>query len=158
VVLTPHVGEFVRLGGRLVRDDVAFYRIAAVRDLAARTGAVVLLKGPTTIVAHPHGHARLSDTGDARLATAGTGDVLTGVVAAFLAAGMRPLEAAASGAWVHGRAGTLASPVGLVASDLAQVLPDVLAAVASGAADPAASGMMGRAPGHRNPTRGPHHG
>ena len=94
-VLTPHEGEFRRLGGSLDPDDPAFDRIAAVRDLAARLGAVVLLKGPTTVVADPSGTVLLSDTGDQRLASAGTGDVLTGVVSAMLAGGVAPLEAAA---------------------------------------------------------------
>ena len=90
-VLTPHEGEFARLAGEPVGAD----RLAVVRSLAAATGAVVLLKGPTTVVAAPDGAVLVTTTGDARLATAGTGDVLTGVIAALLAGGLEPLRAAA---------------------------------------------------------------
>ena len=128
-VLTPHDGEFARLAGRPPGDD----RVAAARALAATTTAVVLLKGPTTVVAHPDGRACLSTTGDARLATAGTGDVLSGVVAALLAQGVEPLSAAAAGAWLHGRAGLARPARGLVASDLVDALPEALAALDGGA-------------------------
>ncbi|MBS1848517.1 MAG: NAD(P)H-hydrate dehydratase [Actinobacteria bacterium] len=127
VVLTPHDGEFVALGGDAAGTD----RFAAVRDLAARTGAIVLRKGATTLVAHPDGRVLASDTGDARLATAGTGDVLTGILGAFLARGVEPFAAAAAAAWVHGRAGARGRGVGLVASDLPRLVADVLADVAS---------------------------
>ncbi|MEJ7585470.1 MAG: NAD(P)H-hydrate dehydratase, partial [Acidimicrobiales bacterium] len=122
-VLTPHDGEFARLGGRT--DDAD--RIAATRDLAAATGAVVLRKGPTTVVAAPDGTVLLSTTGDARLASAGTGDVLTGTVAALLAQGVPALEAASGAAFLHGRAGGLAWPRGLVAGDVVDHLPAALA-------------------------------
>jgi NAD(P)H-hydrate epimerase len=122
-VLTPHDGEFARLAGRPPGDD----RIAAGRDLATRTGAVVLLKGPTTVVAHPDGRVRLSTEGDARLATAGTGDVLSGCIGALLARGLDPFDAAAAGAWLHGRAAHHAPAEGLVASDVIPHLPAALA-------------------------------
>ena len=128
-VLTPHDGEFAHLAGHPPGDD----RVAAARALAATTTAVVLLKGPTTVVAHPDGRACLSTTGDARLATAGTGDVLSGVVAALLAQGVEPLSAAAAGAWLHGRAGLARPARGLVASDLVDALPEALAALDGGA-------------------------
>ena len=83
---------------------------AAARDLAAATGAVVLLKGPTTVVAHPDGRALLVTAGDARLATAGTGDVLSGVIGALLAQGVPPFDAAAAGAWLHGAGGARPGP------------------------------------------------
>ena len=124
MVFTPHDGEFARLAGAPAGED----RIAAVRGLAAATGAVVLLKGPTTVVADPGGAVLLSASGDARLATPGTGDVLTGVVAAFLARGLDGLRAAAVAAHVHGRAALLGPRVGLVAGDL----PDLVARVLSG--------------------------
>lgn len=124
VVLTPHDGEFSRLGGV---SGPGTDRFAAVRDLAARTGAVVLHKGPTTLVARPDGHILVTTTGDARLATAGTGDVLTGVLAAFVATGVDPFRAAAAAAWVHGRAARRGRPVGLVASDLPPLVADLLA-------------------------------
>jgi NAD(P)H-hydrate epimerase len=97
--------------------------------LAARTGAVVLLKGPTTVVAAPDGQVRIVTAGDARLATAGTGDVLSGIVGALLARGLAPLDAAAAGAWLHARASALGPAVGLVAGDLIELLPEALAEV-----------------------------
>ena len=100
-MLTPHDGEFERLAGARPGPD----RIAAARALAADTGAVVLLKGSPTVVADPRGEVRVVAAGDARLATAGTGDVLSGVIGALLAQGLPALEAAAAGAWLHGRAG-----------------------------------------------------
>lgn len=118
-VLTPHDGEARQLLGGPVPAD----RCAAARDLAARCGAVVLLKGPTTVVADPDGQVLLATAGDARLATAGTGDVLTGVVAALLATGVEPVWAAAAAAHLHGRAGVLGFPRGLVAGDLPDLIP-----------------------------------
>lgn len=124
-VLTPHDGEFARLAGDRPGPD----RIAAARQLAADAGAVVLLKGPTTVVAHPQGAARVVAAGDQRLATAGTGDVLSGVIAALIAQGVPPFDAAAVGAWLHGRAAALGPDRGLVATDLLALLPDALAEV-----------------------------
>jgi NAD(P)H-hydrate epimerase len=122
-VLTPHDGEFRRLAGRAPGDD----RIDTARSLAAATGAVVLLKGPTTVVAHPDGRARLVTTGDQRLATAGTGDVLSGTIGALLARGLDPFDAAAGGAWLHGSAAGFGPAEGLIASDVVDLLPDALA-------------------------------
>ncbi|MBS1837218.1 MAG: NAD(P)H-hydrate dehydratase [Actinobacteria bacterium] len=119
-VLTPHDGELAALTGSPPGED----RIAAARRLAADTGSVVLLKGPTTVVADPGGEVALVRSGDARLATAGTGDVLTGVVAAYLAAGAAPMRAAAAAAHVHGRAAMLGHRRGLVAGDVVGLLPD----------------------------------
>jgi NAD(P)H-hydrate epimerase len=122
-VLTPHDGEYARLAGHPPGDD----RIAAARDLAAATGAVVLLKGPTTVVAEPGGRARLSLAGDVRLATAGTGDVLSGIVGALLAQGVEAWDAAAAGAWLHGTAACEGPARGMVASDVIAGMPNVLA-------------------------------
>jgi hydroxyethylthiazole kinase-like uncharacterized protein yjeF len=119
VVLTPHDGEFARLTGQPPGPD----RIAASRGLAVRLGAVVLLKGGPTVVASPDGDVLVVTTGDARLATAGTGDVLAGVIAALAARGVPPFEAAAAGAFLHGAAGALGWRDGLVASDVAGLLP-----------------------------------
>ncbi len=127
VVLTPHDGELARLIGRQPGAD----RLAEARDLAAAAGAVVLLKGSTTVVADPGGRVLVSTSGDVRLATAGTGDVLTGTIAALLAGGMPPLQAAAAGAFLHGRAGALSWRRGLVAGDVAEHLPAALAEVGS---------------------------
>ena len=121
-VLTPHDGEFARLAGASVGAD----RIGATRDLARKLGVTVLLKGSNTIVADPDGAVLVSTTGTPSLATAGTGDVLTGVVVAFLAMGLRPLRAGAFAAYVHGRAAREGARVGLIASDLVDLLPTVL--------------------------------
>jgi NAD(P)H-hydrate epimerase len=118
LVLTPHEGEYARLVGRPPADD----RIADVRDVAARTGAVVLLKGSTTVVAEPGGEVRLVNAGSSRLATAGTGDVLSGAIGAFLARGLPAVEAAALAAHCHGRAASLGRSEGLVAGDLSDLL------------------------------------
>ena len=126
LVLTPHVGE---LAGLLRMDAswVIAHRLEAVQTAAKRFAAVVLLKGPDTIVAAPGAGAIVSDFGPPSLATAGTGDVLTGVVASFLAKGVEPQLAAAAAAVVHGRAAELAPhQVGLVASDLLGSLPAAL--------------------------------
>ena len=125
-VLTPHDGEFARLAGGA--PPIGPDRIDAVRQLAARLGATVLLKGPVTIVAGPDGDVLVSRQGTPALATAGTGDVLTGVVAAFLAAGLTPLEAAGLAATAHGFAALGGRRVGLVAGDL----PDLVASFLSG--------------------------
>ena len=130
-VLTPHDGEFERLSGAVPGAD----RIASVRSLAASYGSTVLLKGATTVVASPEGRVLLVNSGDARLATAGTGDVLSGIIGALLAAGVGPLEAAAAGAHLHGLAAQRCDTVGMVASDLiapiSSVLSELLGATAS---------------------------
>ena len=126
VVLTPHDGEFARLAGAPPGPD----RIGATRQLAARLGAVVLAKGPTTLVAHPDGRVLVATTGDARLATAGTGDVLAGLVGALCAGGVEPWLAAGMAAHLHGRAAALGWRTGLVASDLVGLLPAAIAALA----------------------------
>jgi hydroxyethylthiazole kinase-like uncharacterized protein yjeF len=125
-ILTPHDGEYEQLLGERPGPD----RIAAARRLAGTSGSIALLKGSTTVVAHPDGRVRISTTGAPRLATAGTGDVLSGIIGALLARGMPPLEAAVAGAWLHGRAARLGPAEGLVAGDLPDLLPAALAEVA----------------------------
>ena len=127
-ILTPHDGEFARLAGQAPGDD----RLAAARDLARRTGAVVLLKGATTVVAEPGGSAFVAAAGSSRLATAGTGDVLGGIIGAFVACGVEAQLAAALAAHVHGRAAGLAPSRGLVAGDLLQLVPQWLSGVLGG--------------------------
>jgi NAD(P)H-hydrate epimerase len=126
LVLTPHAGELARL----LRSDsnwVNDHRLEAARAAAERFNAVVLLKGRDTIVVEPVKGAIVSDLGSGALATAGTGDVLTGVVAAFLAKGLEPQLAAAAAAVAHGRAAELVPHrAGLVASDLLDFLPAAL--------------------------------
>ena len=121
-VLTPHDGEYTILKGGPPGLD----RMVAARRLASDSGCTVLLKGAATIVADPDGEALVVTAGDARLATAGTGDVLSGIIGALLAAGVRPLHAAAAGAWIHGQAGRRGLRHGLVASDLPDLIPAVL--------------------------------
>ena len=118
-VLTPHEGEYARLLGEPVGED----RVDAARRLAEATGAVALLKGPGTVVAAPDGRAVIEPVGDAALATAGSGDVLTGIIAGLLARGLEPFAAAAAGAFLHGRAARRAGHTGLVAGDLVAALP-----------------------------------
>jgi hydroxyethylthiazole kinase-like uncharacterized protein yjeF len=121
-ILTPHEGEFARLTGRAVPAN----RIEAVQALARETGCVVLLKGPTTILASPSGTVRVVMSGTAALATAGTGDVLAGLIAATIARGHDPLTAGALAAHLHGRAGARMA-VYAPASDLAGEVRGILA-------------------------------
>jgi NAD(P)H-hydrate epimerase len=125
-VLTPHEGELGRLLGR-DSSEVAAHRIASVREAAERFGCVVLLKGPDTLVAAPGRGLLVSSLGLSSLATAGTGDVLTGIVGAFLAKGMDAQLAAAAASVAQQRASVEAPQrAGLVASDLIDALPRVL--------------------------------
>lgn len=125
-VLTPHSGELARLLGEEA-SWVDAHRLEAARRAVERYGCVVLLKGADSIVAAPGEDVLVSTAGGPALATAGTGDVLTGVIAAFLAKGVEPRLAAAAGAFAHGRAAELAPhQVGLIASDVIAALPRAL--------------------------------
>lgn len=126
-VLTPHEGELARLLGR-GSDEITAHRLAAVREAAERFHCVVLLKGADSLIAAPDRGVLVSALGLPSLATAGTGDVLTGVIGAFLAKGMEPQLAAAAGAAAEQRASVEAPQrAGLVASDLLDALPKALA-------------------------------
>jgi NAD(P)H-hydrate epimerase len=126
LVLTPHAGELARLLDES-SDWVSAHRLEAASRCAELHGAVVVLKGPDTIVRAPDGRTIVCDTGPPSLATAGTGDVLTGVVGAFLAKGVDPVDAAVAAAIAHGLAArAVPYQAGLVASDVAAALPAVL--------------------------------
>ncbi len=119
-VLTPHDGEYRQLMGSAPGSD----RMRAARAAAERFGATVVLKGPSTVVADPEGHVLVATAGDQRLATAGSGDVLAGIIAAGVAGGLSPFRAAGLGAQLHGAAARDGSARGLIAGDL----PDLIAA------------------------------
>jgi ADP-dependent NAD(P)H-hydrate dehydratase / NAD(P)H-hydrate epimerase len=128
IVLTPHVREFGRLFG-VPAEDVVEDRVGLARKGAAETGCVLLLKGSRTVIAPPDGPTRITATGSPVLATGGTGDVLTGAIAALLARGLPPLDAAAVGAHVHGMAGRIAGErtgEGTIAGDVARALPEAI--------------------------------
>jgi ADP-dependent NAD(P)H-hydrate dehydratase / NAD(P)H-hydrate epimerase len=126
-VLTPHTGEL----GRLLEcdsEDVERERLASVRTAAEQARAVVVLKGDDTLIADPSGRVAVSRGGSPALATAGTGDVLSGVIAALLAQGLEAFEAACAGVWLHAEAGRVAaraegSAEGVMASDVIAALP-----------------------------------
>jgi hydroxyethylthiazole kinase-like uncharacterized protein yjeF len=125
-VLTPHDREFTRLFGEIGAD-----RVGAAHRAAADAGAVILLKGFGTIVAEPGGECYVNPTGSPALATAGSGDVLSGLIGSLLATGLEPGQAAALGAYLHGAAGALASEQGPVTA------PDLLGALRTVIADAA---------------------
>jgi hydroxyethylthiazole kinase-like uncharacterized protein yjeF len=126
-VMTPHVGEFRRAFPGIW--SAAENRIDAARAAAAYARCVVLLKGPDTVIAAPDGRAIVNTTGTPFLATAGAGDVLAGLIAGLIGQGMASFEAAAAAAWLHGRAGEMLGP-GLIAEDIGELMPPLLAEMA----------------------------
>ncbi len=124
VVLTPHEGEFRRLGG-----DLSCGRIAGAKALAERTGAVVVLKGYRTVTAAPDGRIYINSTGNPGMATGGSGDVLSGILTCLLGQGMEPAKAAAAAVWIHGKAGDLAAEEKGMRSMLPGDMIDALSAI-----------------------------
>lgn len=135
VVVTPHPGEMARLC-RCTPSEVQAERTKIALEKAAEWKTIVVLKGAATLVATPEGRLWVNKTGNPGMSTAGTGDVLTGVIGALMAQGLKPEEAAVAGVYLHGMAGDLAAQdigeVGLVASDLLERLPQALRRVKQG--------------------------
>jgi NAD(P)H-hydrate epimerase len=147
VVLTPHPGEMRMLlhavrGLDLSVDDIEKDRLGAARDFAAYTGKVLALKGVPTIVAAPDGRGFINTSGNPGMATGGSGDVLTGVIAAFLGRGIEAVRAAAAGVYLHGLAGDIAAArtgvESLIASDMIDSLPSAFVRLAGSQAEPEA--------------------
>lgn len=129
-VLTPHEGEYATL----FQNCTCSSRLERARIAAKLTGAVVLLKGSDTVIAAPDKQAVINTNAPPTLATAGAGDVLTGLISGLMAQGMDSFTAACASSWLQGASATCVGP-GLVAEDLPEALPDVLATLTSGRAD-----------------------
>ncbi len=170
VIITPHPGEFARLAGKDVAEVQADRVQLAAAMAAASEMLIVVLKGNETVVTDGHRYY-LNKTGNPGMATGGTGDVLTGVIAALLAQKLPAFEAAQLGVFIHGLAGDIArdhhGEVGMIAGDIVDALPDAFVhlmpdpdlmsrrrskPLSSGAVDPRDGAVRGAAPGWRQPT------
>lgn len=130
-VFTPHEGEFQRLFGGEPAIATEASKLERARRAAARSGAILVYKGADTVIAAPDGRAAINSTGSAALATAGSGDVLAGLITGLLAQGMSAFEAACAAVWLHGRAGETLG-MGLIADDLPEAIPPLLRALSRG--------------------------
>jgi NAD(P)H-hydrate epimerase len=152
LVLTPHPGEFSRLTG-LKPVDINADRVGVSRKFATERKVVLVLKGASTVIAAPDGTAYVNPTGNSGLASGGTGDVLTGLIAGLMAQGMTPLDAACAGVFLHGLAADIAvqslTAYCLAAGDLPRYLPQAFEAVLGEGSK--GSGVQGSWPGHPNP-------
>ena len=131
-VITPHPGEMARLTGTSVQE-VQQNRIDTAREFSKNWGVVTVLKGYRTVIADPEGNIYINPTGNAGMSTAGSGDVLTGIIASLLGMGRKPVDAAVSGVYLHGLAGDLTAGQkgehGMIAEDMAEKIPDAIKAI-----------------------------
>jgi NAD(P)H-hydrate epimerase len=132
VILTPHTGEFAGLAGGTAADAERF-RVSAARNAAGRFRSVLVLKGAPTVTADPGGSAYVNSTGNPGMATIGSGDVLTGLIAGFAARGITASRAALAGVFVHGLAGDIAAERfgagSIIATDIAECIPAALSSI-----------------------------
>lgn len=133
-IITPHPKECARMLGWST-EEVQAHRLGAARELAVKTGAIVVLKGYHSLIVSPDGRVNVNPTGDASLATAGTGDILAGMIGGLLAEAVDPFEAACAGAWLHGLAGEMAgqekTPASVMASDVVDCISRAMCAIST---------------------------
>ena len=135
LILTPHPGEMARLEGQAAPQSVNADRIGTASRFAQQRGVILVLKGARTVVAHPNGQVAICPTGNPGMATAGTGDALTGIIVGLVAQGLNAWDAARAGTYLHGLAGDLAAAslgiAGMTAGDLIERIPHALTQVVS---------------------------